>query len=47
MRLALSRTIVIALAVVASAVPGAVLAQAPPKFENVSSAPPRTPEDER
>ena len=47
MRLALSRTIVIALAVVALAVPGPVLAQDPPKFENVSSAPPRTPEEER
>ena len=47
MRLALSRTIVIALAVVAYAVPGPVLAQDPPKFENVSSAPPRTPEEER
>ena len=47
MRLALSRTIVFALAVVAYAVPGPVLAQDPPKFENVSSAPPRTPEEER
>ena len=47
MRLALSRTMVIALAVVGYAVPGPVLAQDPPKFEHVSSAPPRTPEEER
>ena len=47
MRPALSRTTVIALAVVACAIPAPVSAQAPRKFENVSSAPPRTPEEER
>jgi glucose/arabinose dehydrogenase len=47
MRLALSRTMIFALAAVGYAVSGPVLAQAPPKFEHVSSAPPRTPEEER